>query len=294
MSAPQDINVRPSPDAKLGVIAGGGAVPARLVDVCDRRGIVPVIVALEGQTDPALVRGRRHVWITLGKAGQGIDFLKENGVRDLVMIGAVRRPALSELAPDWRTVRFFARIGLRAMGDDNLLRALREELEREGFTIRGVHDFAGDLLARRGAYGACQPGAQARADIRRGFAVAQALGRLDVGQSVVVQQGIVLGVEAAEGTDELILRCAALRRKSKGKDDAGVLVKISKPGQDRDLDLPSVGPRTIELAAQAGLAGIAIEAGSALVLDVEEVVRLADADSLFVLGIDPFEDLGEA
>ncbi|HRC27151.1 MAG TPA: LpxI family protein, partial [Alphaproteobacteria bacterium] len=138
----------------LGVIAGGGAIPARLLAVCARRGIKPVVVALEGQTDPALVTGLDHAWITLGKAGRGIAFLKEKGVRDLVMIGSVRRPALSELTPDWRTVKFFARIGLKALGDDDLLRALREELEREGFVLRGVHEFAEDLLTRRGPYGA--------------------------------------------------------------------------------------------------------------------------------------------
>lgn len=279
--------------APLGVIAGGGSVPARLLAVCARRGLTPVVVALEGQTDPALVSGCEHVWISLGKAGRGIEFLKEKGVRDLVMIGSVRRPALSELVPDWRTVKFFARLGLRAIGDDDLLRALREELEREGFILRGVHEFADDLLTRRGAYGAVTPGAQARADIRRGFTVAQALGRVDVGQSVIVQQGIVLGVEAAEGTDALILRCADLRRKNTGKDDGGVLVKVFKPGQDRDLDLPTIGPRTVDLAAQAGLSGIALEAGNSLILDPEDVTRRANEASLFVTGIDPFEDLGE-
>ncbi|MCB9978724.1 MAG: UDP-2,3-diacylglucosamine diphosphatase LpxI [Rhodospirillales bacterium] len=278
--------------APLGVIAGGGSVPARLLAVCARRGITPVVVALEGQTDPALVVGHAHIWTSLGKAGRGIAFLKEKGVRDLVMIGSVRRPALSELVPDWRTVKFFARIGLRGAGDDDLLRALREELEREGFILRGVHEFADDLLTRRGAYGVVTPGAQARADIRRGFTVAQALGRVDVGQSVIVQQGIVLGVEAAEGTDALILRCADLRRKNTGKDDGGVLVKVFKPGQDRDLDLPAIGPRTVDLAAQAGLSGIALEAGNSLILDPEDVTRRANEASLFVTGIDPFEDLG--
>lgn len=280
-------------DTRLGVIAGGGSIPARLLAVCARRGLTPVVIALEGQTDPALVNGHEHLWITLGKAGRAIEFLKEKGVRDLVLIGSVRRPGLADLAPDWRTVRFFARIGLRAMGDDGLLRALREELEREGFTIRGVHEFADDLLTRRGAYGVLKPGARARADIRRGFAVAQALGRVDVGQSVIVQQGIVLGVEAAEGTDELIRRCASLRRTAGLRDEGGVLVKVFKPGQDRDLDLPAIGLRTVELAAQTGLAGIALEAGNSLVLDPEEVARLADRLSVFVVGIDPFEDLGD-
>lgn len=277
----------------LGVIAGGGAVPARLLAVCLRRGLRPVIVALEGQTDPALVEGHEHLWITLGKAGRAVEFLKDKGVRDLVLIGSVRRPGLADLAPDWWTVKFFARIGLKAMGDDDLLRALRAELEREGFTIRGVHEFADDLLTRRGAYGFCKPGVRARADLRRGFAVAQALGRLDVGQSVIVQQGIVLGVEAAEGTDELIRRCGALRRAAGHRDEGGVLVKVFKPGQDRDLDLPTIGPRTVELVAQTGLAGIALEAGNSLVLDPEEVARLADRLSVFVVGIDPFEDLGD-
>lgn len=269
--------------SRLGVIAGGGVLPARLLHACDRRGIDPFVVGFEGQTDPAIVAGRNHLWTRLGAAGLIINTLKSHGIRDLVLIGAIRRPSLAELRPDMRTAAFFARVGLHALGDDGVLGALRRELEQEGFRIRGVQDFAQDLLAVEGPVGSGRPKKEDKAGIRRGLAVAQALGGLDVGQSVVVQEGHVLGVEGAEGTDDLIRRCGALKRKGRGP----ILVKLCKPGQDRDLDLPTVGPDTVRLCAACGFSGIVIQAGRSLLIDPQEVAVLANKHNMFVIGLDP-------
>lgn len=157
------------------------------------------------------------------------------------------------------------------------------EFESEGFKVVGAHDVLGDLLAPLGTWGRVRPDEQAESDIRHGVKVAQGLGALDVGQSVVVQQGIVLGVEAIEGTDALIDRVGSLRRSGPG----GVLVKLCKPGQDRRVDLPTVGPDTLKRAEAAGLRGIAVEAGGAIVVDLDRLVKEADRAGMFVAGITP-------
>lgn len=278
---------KPAADAveTLGIIAGGGSLPARLAQACGKAGTGVFIVAFRGQTDPALYEGRAHLLTRPGRLGRIIKTLKSRGIRDLVFIGSLRRPSFAELRPDLRAARLLVRLGLRAAGDDRLLSALRGELEREGFVLHGVQDFAPSLLAGKGSAGRLAPGPGNLDDIRRGVEILKGTGPLDIGQAAVVQEGLVLGVEAIEGTDELIRRCAAYRRKGRG----GVLVKLCKPGQDLDLDLPSIGPETVRLCAQAGLAGIAVHAGASLLADPQAVVDLADKCGLFVTGVDPDE-----
>ncbi|MTJ84088.1 MAG: LpxI family protein [Telmatospirillum sp.] len=267
---------------KLGIIAGGGHLPAQLVEAARAQGREVFVLAITGHADAPGLEAVPHAWVRLGEAGKGIEILQRQGVIDLVMAGPVRRPTLADLRPDWRTARFFARLGLRALGDDNLLRAVVAELESEGFHIVGLHSILGDILAPEGIWGRHQPDDQARADILRGLEVAHGLGLLDVGQSVVVQQGIVLGVEAIEGTDALLQRCAALRRQGGG----GVLVKICKPGQEKRVDLPTIGQGTVASAAAAGLSGIAVQAGATVVVDRPATVAAADEAGLFLTGVE--------
>lgn len=267
--------------SKLGIVAGGGEFPGLVIAACRAQNRPFHVLALSGHADPAVIGDAPADWIRLGEAGTGFKLLKQVGVEEVVMIGPVRRPTLRELAPDFRTTRFFAKVGLKALGDDGLLRAVAREIEEEGFRLVGIDQVLEDCLAIPGLYGTVAPDAQAEADIKRGIEVARGIGMLDVGQAVVVQQGIVLGVEAIEGTDRLIRRCGELRREGLG----GVLVKMKKPGQDRRLDLPTIGTATLRGAAAAGLRGIAIEAGGALVLGREAVTAEADRLGLFVLGV---------
>jgi len=266
---------------RLGILAGSGELPQRVIEACRAADRPFFILAFEGSAAPALVEGLPHAWVRLGAAAEGFRLLRENGVKELVFAGAVRRPTLWSLRPDWRAARFFAKIGWRALGDDGLLRAVIKEVESEGFRVIGADSILAAALAPPGPLGALVPDAQAEADIAHGLDVARALGALDIGQAVVVQQGIVLGVEASEGTDALIARCAVLRRAGPG----GVLVKIAKPGQERRADLPTIGLRTVTAAAAAGLRGIAVEAGATFVLDRPALVAAADHAGLFVVGV---------
>jgi DUF1009 family protein len=286
----QDPPIRPlqgppqgPPQSPLGIIAGSGGLPRQIIESCRAAGREVFVLAMEGEADPAMIETVPHAWCRIGTAATGLDVLRANAVRELVLAGGVRRPPLAALRPDWRAAKFFARVGYRALGDDGLLRAFIKELEHEGFRVIGADQLLDKAALPEGPLGRVRPDADALADIAHGMRLARAIGALDIGQAVVVQQGFVLGVEAIEGTDGLLRRCAALRRDGPG----GVLVKAEKPGQEKRADRPTIGPKTVTLAAEGGLRGIAAEAGATLVLDRDDVIRLADAAGLFVVGIRP-------
>lgn len=269
-------------DGTLGIIAGGGDAPKRLIAACLRMNLPFHVLALEGQTDADIAQDDISVtWLPLGAAAAALALAKEKGVTDVVMLGCVRRPSLSELKPDWLMLQKLARIGLGALGDDGLLKAIAKEFEAEGFRVLAPQEVFADLLLSAGPLGKHAPNAMVEADIQRGIEIARTLGALDVGQSVVVQQGIVLGVEAVEGTDALIGRAGMLKREGVPP----VLVKLKKPQQDMRFDLPTLGIETLREVLAAGLCGIAAEAGGALLIDREEVIKFADASGLFIVGL---------
>lgn len=265
----------------LGVVAGGGSLPSRLLEACEREGVETFTVAFEGQTDCSILHDRKYMITRLGAAGLIINTLKSHGIRDLVFIGTINRPSLKEMRPDFRTLQFFSRLMTRAIGDDGLLKAMKAELQEEGFRIHGIQTFIRDLTAAEGDYSSRKPDQQDQESIDRAIIALKTMGNLDIGQSIVVQEGHILGVEAAEGTDNLIQRCGALKREGRGP----ILVKASKPGQDQNLDLPTVGPATVIAAKNSGFSGIVIEAGRTLLIDPQTVSELADEFGLFVKAV---------
>ena len=267
---------------RLCIIAGGGSAPRFLAENCKKLGREFFLVCLEGQADTGLGEGMPHEWVPLGAANRLKAIIKDNQLEELVMIGRVRRPSLTEIRPDMLALKLLAKIGLNALGDDALLRSIGKAMEDEcGVRVIGAHEVFIEWLTPPGRLGKAVVDADAERDIARGTEVARALGALDVGQSVIVQQGIVLGVEAIEGTDALIKRSGDVRREGPG----GVLVKIAKPQQDNRYDLPTVGPDTIAAAKTAGLRGIALEAGRSLLMEREKTIALADAANIFLAGI---------
>ena len=266
---------------KLGILAGGGTLPRRIIEACRAEGRAVFLIAFEGQADTETVGDVEHAWVRLGAAGSSVKMLHSAGVEEIVMAGSVKRPSLVSLRPDWWATRFFARSGAFALGDDGLLSALVRELEtREGFRVIGLETLLPGIKAQSGPFGEVAPDDQALRDIRRGFDVIRGLGFLDIGQASVIQQSIVLAVEAIEGTDAMLSRCGPLQREGAG----GVLVKARKPGQEERADLPTIGATTIKNAAAAGLRGVAVEADGVLVIDQEAVTRAADKAGLFVFG----------
>lgn len=267
--------------AKLGIIAGGGDLPRQLIERCRADGRPFAVAGLKGFAREDLIGADVGVWARLGEPGKILGFFRSEKVEEIVMIGPVRRPSLFQLRPDATALKFLMKIGFQAFGDDNLLTMVIGLIEKEGFKVVGIHDIMGDILAEEGAFGKYKPDEQAMKDIEHGVKIARGLGALDVGQSVVVQQGIVLGVEAVEGTDALIKRCGDLKRDGAG----GVLVKTRKPEQESRVDLPTIGVSTVENAAAAGLRGIAVHAGNTLIVDRKAVVEAADRLGLFVYGV---------
>ena len=266
---------------KLGILAGGGVLPQRLVEACQSEGRQVFVLAFDGQTAMESTLGVDHAWVKLGALGKTFKILRDAAVDELVLAGPIRRPSLAEMGLDAMAMKIMLRAGTRAFGDDGLMRVIIDTLETEGFQVVGVNDVIDDITAASGPLGQLSPDDGARRDIARGIDVLRALGAVDVGQAVVVQEGIVLGVEAVEGTDGLLARCAALGRAGPG----GVLIKLRKPGQDNRADLPTIGPETIIGARNAGLRGVAVEAGATLVLSRAVAIQEADRSGLFLVGI---------
>ena len=262
----------------LGIVAGGGELPQALADRCKEQGIHTHIVGLKNYADEALA----NIVIPIGSAGKIFKAFHAQGISDLVLIGKLGRPKILDLRPDFKTLSFFGRLGAKAfngqLGDDGLLKALRDELEIDGFTLHGVHKFLPELLAEEGALSRLEPTSQQRADIALGVEESQKLGAADLGQSVIVHDGSVIGREDASGTDALIREASTNMR-------GGILVKTCKPQQDRDLDMPTIGPRTIQAAHENGLSGIAVQAGETLIADRAETIKLADQYGLFLIGV---------
>jgi hypothetical protein len=282
ISAASDIS------SPVGVIAGGGAMPFAVADSLQARGVAPVLFALRGACDSDRVAGFRHHWISVGQLGRATKLFRSEGCRDLIFIGSLVRPALSEIRLDWGTLRVLGKVMTAFRGgDDHLLSGVGRILEQDGFRMVGIKDVAPDLLMPEGCITRAVPDGDAVADIGKGRDVLGALGPFDIGQAAVVIDGHVVAVEDIEGTDGLLARVARLRAdgRIRARAGRGVLVKAPKSGQDLRYDLPTVGPRTVAGAAKAGLAGIAIAAGNALVVEPQAMIEAADQTRLFIQGI---------
>jgi DUF1009 family protein len=274
---------------KLGLIAGGGNLPVEIAEHCEQAGRPFYIVRLRGFAGPE-IEAYPGVEIGLAELGKCFKALKRAGCKAVTMVGSINRPDFGKLMPDLRGLRVLpAAMAAARKGDDALLRLMVREFEKEGFAVEGAHEVMGDLTLPLGPLGSVTPKPENMADVERALMVARAIGRLDIGQGAVACDGLILAVEAQEGTDAMLRRVRELPAHIRGAPDAlrGVLAKAPKPIQDTRVDLPTIGLGTIQRAAAAGLAGIAGEAGRLLVLDREAVIQLADELGMFILGVEP-------
>lgn len=275
---------------KLGLIAGGGTLPLEIAAHCEQAGRPVFIARLKGFADPELGRFP-GADVGLAEIGKTIKALKRAGCQAVCLVGNVSRPDFKTLKPDLRGLAILpAVIAAARHGDDALLRVVLNEFAKEGFIIEGAHEAKSDLTLAKGPLGAVAPGPEHQGDIDRALLVAREIGRLDVGQGAVVCDGLVLAVEAQEGTDAMLRRVAhEIPTAIRGTPGAyrGVLAKAPKPIQETRIDLPTIGLATVQRAAAAGLAGIVGEAGRLLVLDREAVIELADDLGLFIFGVEP-------
>lgn len=275
--------------APLGLIAGLGDLPVAIAENAVATGQGVHVLRLKGFEEPRLAAYPGSV-VGLGEVGAVISRLKEAGCRDLVFAGNVSRPNFSDLKLDLKGAALLPKVLSEARrGDDALLRVLVGEFEKNGFNVIGSEQAHASLLAPSGLIAGPQPNEMLMADLEVAARVAAASGTLDIGQACVVCDGLVLAVEAQEGTDEMLRRCARLPETIRGNAGArrGVLVKRPKPVQERRIDLPTTGVSTVELAAAAGLAGIGVEAGGALMLNRPAMEAKAAALGLFLYGFPP-------
>lgn len=266
---------------KIGLIAGGGRMPFEIVKYCKEKGIEVFIVALKNFAEKELYENAPHVVAGIGEAGKIINALKKNDIVDVVLAGGIKRPSFKELIPDWEGAKIVAKLAMKKLGDDGMFCAVIKEFENRGFKILGIEEVVPEMLFSEGIYGKVKPSSEDMDDINRGIQVALALGKVDVGQAVVVQEGMVLAVEAIEGTDKMLERAASVMKKGK----APVMVKIMKPGQDTRVDMPAIGLLTIEQLIKHGIKGIAVQSGGILIIEREEVIKTADKAGMFIIGV---------
>jgi DUF1009 family protein len=274
-------------DAPLALICGGGSLPLAVTDYAAARGRSVLLFPLHGAANPADYVGRPHHWLYLGQSGKFARIARAAGCRDLVFIGSLVRPALWQIRPDLKTLMIMPRIAAAFRGgDDHLLSSIGRLVEREGFRLLGAHEVAPEILMPEAALGRVQPSERDCFDIASGLDYLRAAGPYDVGQAVVVAGKHVLAVEAAEGTDAMLARVADMRVSGRVRtpSGSGVLVKAPKRGQDTRFDLPSIGPQTVEGVARAGLAGIAVVAGSTIIAEPVALTAAADRANIFVIG----------
>ncbi len=268
----------PEPSRRIGILAGGGTLPISIAEAVTARGGIPYIVAIEGEADQTVTRFA-HAWVNWGQVGRILDLLRHQGGGRAVIAGHVRRPDLKKLRPDAGLIRNApAILAMLKGGDDHVLTRVVRFFEANGIEVRGVDTVAPNLKLGEGAIDPAHAVLPAD-DVQRGLDVIAAIGGLDVGQAVVVRDGRVIAIEGVEGTDAMLARVSPLAVR------AGVLVKAPKPGQERRVDLPTLGPRTVECAAAAGLAAIAAPADQTLLLDRAETIARVRALGCAVVGL---------
>jgi DUF1009 family protein len=271
---------------KLGIAAGGGVLPIRLAEAARAEGREVFIVGIKGAAGPS-IEAWPHGWVRVGAMGRFMRLFKQAGCEDVVFIGPMTRPRLRDIVPDFRGLLLLPGFIKRLKtGDDALLRGVVEFLESGGLNIVAAETILTSLLAAEGLLSTRVPDAADETDIDIAIKAALDIGARDIGQGAVARNGVVIALEDVKGTD-VMLRRVATEHPPSPSGPAGVLVKLPKPTQDRRVDLPTIGSRTVERAAAAGLAGIAVEAGGAIIADPDEVTEAANRLGLFVVSFPP-------
>jgi hypothetical protein len=275
-------------EGPLALICGGGTLPLAVADFVAARGRNVLLFPLRGIAKPEHYAQRPHTWVRIAQFGTFARTARAAGCNEMVLIGSLVRPAIWQVRFDFTTLKLLPRIAAAfGGGDDYLLSGVARLIEDQGFRVLGAHEVAPEILMPEGALGRTQPTADDRADISFALDYLHAAGAFDVGQAVVVGGKHVLAVEAAEGTDAMLARVAEMRASGRVRTPAGtgVLVKAPKLGQDLRFDMPSIGPKTVEGTARAGLAGIAAVARETIMAEPERLVQAADHAKLFVVGV---------
>lgn len=267
---------------RIAIIAGSGDLPEKVFSSIRTRGGDIVFVCLKGQAKSKLETLAPSIWVTLGEVSKALNFIRRHRIDEVVMIGAVKRPSLHSLRVDAQGKKLLGKIAKgKIFGDNTLLTIVKTFFEDEGFTVRGVDELIGGLIIKKGQLTDIKLSNQDKVDIELGQNVLSSLSKYDIGQSIIIENGLVLGIEAVEGTDELIKRCSKLKK----DDRSGILVKFAKIGQERKIDLPTIGLDTLYNLSEAGFRGVVFKADSTIIIDKESVIEFASAKHLILQGV---------
>jgi len=268
---------------KLAIVAGKGDLPKMIIKKCLEQGRGFLVILIKDEPSNVDFLQYNHAIIGFGEISKIIDILKINQIQELVFAGGVKKPSMVGMKVDKKGAILASKIvGNKFFGDNNLLSTIINFFEKEGFNIIGADQVIEDLLAKKGVFGCIKPNTQMVGDIEIGRNALLIMSDLDIGQAIVVQQKQIVGVEAIEGTDNLIKRCQNLQFK---QGDKAILVKMKKRNQNTKIDLPALGVGTIKNLANSGFAGVAVQENYCLIINCKEVIKLADELGLFIIGI---------
>ena len=267
--------------SKIAIVAGNGFLPVQIIEKCIDLGKPYFLLVVNGHGEEVLKKYNSDCVLHLNKIGKAIKYLKKNNIIEIIMIGAVNRPALKNMFPDLWTTKFLASISSKMLGDDKVLSNLAIALEKEGFKIIAPENILPNILSKKGVMGKVSPQESHLRDIKIGFEIARNIGKYDIGQSLVIEDGLIIALEAIEGTAAMINRAS----KYKKSRSSAILIKVLKYNQEKRIDRPTIGVKTIEQIAKSGFAGIVAEANEVLIIDYEKTIETADKNNIFIQGI---------
>ena len=267
--------------SKIAIVAGNGFLPVQIIEKCIDLGKPYFLLIVNDHGEEVLKKYNSDFVLHLNKIGKAIKYLKKNNIIEIIMIGAVNRPALKNMFPDLWTAKFLASISNKMLGDDKVLSNLAIALEKEGFKIIAPENILPNILSKKGVMGKISPQESHLRDIKIGFEIARNIGKYDVGQSLVIEDGLILALEAIEGTAAMINRAS----KYKKSQNSAILIKVLKYNQEKRIDRPTIGVKTIEQIAKSGFAGIVAEANEVLIIDYEKTIETADKNNIFIQGV---------
>ena len=265
----------------LAIIAGSGHLPRHVYDACIKKKIKPLVVGIEGEVENKVFSGVKFESICVHNISKIVKKLKEENINNVVLAGKVRRADISKLLLDLKGAKLFTMILKSGINDNAILSTIIKFLEGEGFNVLPPESIAEDIIIQKGTLTKIKPDTTAMDDIKAGLKTLKEITKCDIGQGLIIQGGLVLGIEAAEGTDELIKRCGQIKQDG----DAPILIKISKQNQDQRVDLPCIGVTSIKNADKYGIRGIAVEAEHTLILERKETIKTANELGVFIHGI---------
>ena len=267
--------------SKIAIVAGNGFLPVQIIEKCIDLGKPYFLLVINDHGEEVLKKYNSDFVLHLNKIGKAIKYLKKNNIIEIIMIGAVNRPALKNMFPDLWTAKFLASISNKMLGDDKVLSNLAIALEKEGFKIIAPENILPNILSKKGVMGKISPQESHLRDIKIGFEIARNIGKYDIGQSLVIEDGLIIALEAVEGTTAMINRAS----KYKKSRSSAILIKVLKYNQEKRIDRPTIGVKTIKQIAKSGFAGIVAEANEVLIIDYEKTIETADKNNIFIQGV---------